>query len=163
MILALQLLIIQGITWVLVLSNTPSDPLWVGIAKTTLFRGLLHINVARKLVAEHSMRWQQRFLRYFWASILPVHSKRSSPSVEFPRGSPWTIRYTFDLCFVYPRRCSSSDHLPLPFHLQSTHGTLSLTLFLLFIRSWTNQRPRPRPKTQHITLGPYPYTIHLYK
>ena len=73
------------------------------------------------------------------------------------------IGYAFGLCFVYPRRYSSSNHLPQPFHLQHTHGTLSLTPALLFILSQTNQRPRPRPKAQYIILGLYPYKQLLAK
>ena len=58
---------------------------------------------------------------------------------------------------LFIRGDSSLDNLPQPFHLQPTHGTLSLTPSLLFIRPRTNQRPRPRPKAQYIILGPYPY------
>ena len=57
MILTLHLLIAQAITWVLVPSDILSGPLWVGVAKVALFRGLLHINAARELVVEHLMRW----------------------------------------------------------------------------------------------------------
>ena len=57
MILALHLLIIQATTWVFVLLDTLSGPLWVGAAKATMFWGLLHINVARKLAAEYLMWW----------------------------------------------------------------------------------------------------------
>ena len=56
MILALHLLIIQTTTWVLVLSDTLPGPLWVGAAKTALFMSLLHIDSAKKLVAEYLMR-----------------------------------------------------------------------------------------------------------
>jgi len=42
---------------VLIPSDTLSVPLCVGVANATLFRGLLHINAVKKLVAEHSMRW----------------------------------------------------------------------------------------------------------
>jgi len=42
------------------------------VAKTALFRGLLHINASRKLAIGHSMRWQQLFLRPFLAPLLPV-------------------------------------------------------------------------------------------
>ena len=82
--------------------------------------------------------------------------------VEFPGRSFWMIRYTFGLCFVYLRRYSFLDHLLQHFHLQHTHGTLSLTPSLLFTRPQTNQRPRPRPKAQYIILGPYPYYIYIY-
>ena len=57
MILPLQLLIAQATTWVLVLSDTLSSPLWVEVVKAILFRGLLYINAVRELVAEHLMRW----------------------------------------------------------------------------------------------------------
>ena len=90
MILTLHLLIIQITTWVLVPSDTLSDwSLWVGVAKTALFRGLIHINATRKFAAKHSMRWQQPFLRYFLAPILPVRSWCMSLSIEPPRTSPW--------------------------------------------------------------------------
>ena len=81
-------------------------------------------------------------------------------SVKFPGRSLWVVEYTFNLCIVYPRRQSSSDHLPQPFHLHVTYGTLNLTPLLLFIRPRTNQRPQPKPKIQYIILGPYPYNIH---
>ena len=110
-ILILHLLIIWATTWVLVPSYTLFGLLWVVVAKTALFSGLLHINTARKLAAGHSMLWQQLFLRYFLASILLVRSRCTSLSVEFPRMSLWVIEYTFDLCFIYPRRHFSSDHL----------------------------------------------------
>ena len=67
------------------------------------------------------------------------------------------VGYTFDLCFVHPKRHSFSAYLLQPFHLLPTYETLSLTSSLLFIRSWINQRPWPLPKAQYINLGPYPY------
>ena len=67
------------------------------------------------------------------------------------------VGYILYLCFVNLRRHFSSACLPQPFHLLPTHGILSLTPSLLFIRPWTNQRPWPRTKTQYIILGPYPY------
>ena len=45
-------------------------------------------------------------------------------------------------------------YLPQPFHLQFTHGALSLTSSLLFICPRTTQHPRTRPKAQHIFLDP---------
>ena len=111
MILILHLLIIWVTTWVFVPSDTLSSFLWVVVAKTALFRGLLHINAARKLVARHSMRWQQLFFRYFLTSTLPIHSWCTSLLVEFPRMSLWVIEYIFDMCFVYPMRHSSLNHL----------------------------------------------------
>ena len=131
--------------------------LWVVVTKAALFRGLLHINAVRKLVAGHLMRWQQFFLRYFLAPILPVCSTCKPLSVKFPRGSLWAIEYAFDLCFVHPRRQSSSNHLSWPRHLHITYRTLNLTSSLLFIRHRTNQRYWPKLKAQYAILGPYPY------
>ena len=56
-ILILHLLIIWVVTWVHVLSDAFSGFLWVMVAKTALFRGLFHINAARKVVAVYLMRW----------------------------------------------------------------------------------------------------------
>ena len=64
-IFTLHLLIIRALTWVLVPSDTLSGFLWVVVAKVALFRGLLHINAARKVAAVHLMRWWQLSLRYF--------------------------------------------------------------------------------------------------
>ena len=81
--------------------------------------------------------------------------------MEYPRMSFWMIGYTFNLCFIYPMRYFSSNNFPQSFHLQPTHGTLSLIPSLLFICPRTNQRPRPRPKAQCIILGLYPYNSPL--
>ena len=56
-ILILHLLIIWALIWVPVPSDTLFGFLWVVVAKTTLFRGILHINAARKVAVVHSMRW----------------------------------------------------------------------------------------------------------
>ena len=132
----------------LVPSDTLSGLLWVVIAKVALFRGLLHINAARKLVAGHLMRWQQLFLRYFIAPTPPIRSTCTPLSMEFPVGSLWAMKYAFDWCFVHSRRQSSSNHLSWPLHLHVTYRTLNLTSSLLFIRHRTNQRPRSKPKAQ---------------
>ena len=79
MILILHLSIIQAATRVLIPSDTLSGLLWIEVAKTALFRSLLHINAARKLAAGHLMRWQQLFLRYFLAPILPVRFNMHVP------------------------------------------------------------------------------------
>ena len=71
------------------------------------------------------------------------------------------IEHTFDPCFVYPGRQSSSDHLSQPFCLHVTHGALNLTPSQLLIRPRTNQRPRAKPKAQYTILGPYPYNSPL--
>ena len=109
-ILILYLLIIWATTWVLVSSNTLSSFLWVVIAKAALFRGRLNINVARKLAAGHSMRWQQFFLRYFLAFTLPVRSRCTSFSAEFPGMSLWVIEYTWSVL------CLSKETLLLEPH-----------------------------------------------
>ena len=90
------------------------------VAKTTLFRGLLHINAVRKVVAMYSMQWQQLYLRYFLVPILPVCSWCSPLVVEFLRRSLWVTGYVLDLCLAYPRRYSSSEHLSQPFHWNIT-------------------------------------------
>ena len=56
-ILILHLLIIWALTWVPVPSDTLFGFLWVVIAKVTLFRGLLYINAARRVVVVHLMWW----------------------------------------------------------------------------------------------------------
>ena len=55
-IFTLHLLIIRTLTWVLVLLDTLSGFLWVVVAEVVLFRGLLHINAARKVAAVNLMR-----------------------------------------------------------------------------------------------------------
>ena len=57
---------------------TSTGFLWVVVAKAALFKGLLHINVTRKVAAMHLMRWQQLFLRYFlgFPSFSYVHEAR---------------------------------------------------------------------------------------
>ena len=69
------------------------------------------------------------------------------------------VWYTFDLCFIHPRRHFSLACLPQPFHLLPTHGTLILTLSLLFIRSRTNQRLRP--SRRHFSSACLPQPFHL--
>ena len=69
-ILILHLSFIWDFTWVSVPSDTSSGSLWVVVTKVLLFGCLLHINVARKVVTMHLMRWQQFFLRSFGFSHL---------------------------------------------------------------------------------------------
>ena len=87
-ILILHLLIIWALTWVPVPSNTLFGFLWVVIAKATLFKGLLHINAAKRVVVVHLMRWKQFSLRYFLVPITLVRLWCTSLSLEFPGGSP---------------------------------------------------------------------------
>ena len=64
-IFTLYLLIIWTLTWVLVPSATFPSSLWVAVAKVALFRRLLHINAANKVVVMHLIQWCQSSLRYF--------------------------------------------------------------------------------------------------
>ena len=73
-ILTLHLSFIWDFTWVSVLSDTFLGSLWVVITRVSLFRCLLHINAARKVVTVHLMRWQQLFLRSFGLSPLSFKS-----------------------------------------------------------------------------------------
>ena len=52
---ALHLLIIQAPTWAPVPSDALTSSLWVVVTKVTLFRGLLFINAARRVVVVHLM------------------------------------------------------------------------------------------------------------
>ena len=56
-ILILHLLIVWDLTWVPVPLDTLFGFLWIVIAKVALFRGLLHINVARRVIVAHLMWW----------------------------------------------------------------------------------------------------------
>ena len=56
-IFTLHLLIIWALTWVPVPSDTLSGFLWAVVAKVALFKDLLHINAAKKVVTVHLMRW----------------------------------------------------------------------------------------------------------
>ena len=49
----------------LLLSATFPSSLWVAVAKVALFRRLLHINAANKVVVMHLMWWCQPSFRYF--------------------------------------------------------------------------------------------------
>ena len=72
-ILTLHLSFIWDFTWVSVLSDTSYDSLWVVMTRVSLFRCLLHINAARKVVTVHLMWWQQLFLRSF--GLFPLSFK----------------------------------------------------------------------------------------
>ena len=107
MILALHLLIIQATTWVLIASDILSSPLWVKIANAALFRGLLHINAARKSAIEHSMRWQQLSLRYFLASSTFV---MHAPII----GVSWKVTSSDRICIRSVLRLSDETLLIRP-------------------------------------------------
>ena len=66
----LHLLITWTPTWVPIPSDILFSPLWVAAVKATLFKGLLHINAAKKVAAMHLMWWWQLFHRYFEFSSL---------------------------------------------------------------------------------------------
>ena len=101
---ALHLLIIQNSTWAHVPSDTLINSLWVAVAKVALFRGLLFINVARRVIVIHLMWWWQPLLRYF-----------GSPSFLRIRGmdySGWDAPLIWIL--QCPRRNSSSKIFSFP-------------------------------------------------
>ena len=101
---ALHLLIIQTPTWAHVPSDILINSLWVAVAKVALFRGLLFINAARRVVVIHLMWWWQPLLRYF-----------GSPSFLRIRGmdySGWDAPLIWIL--QCPRRNFSSDIFSLP-------------------------------------------------
>ena len=101
---ALHLLIIQTPTWAPVPSDTPINSLWVAVAKVALFRGLLFINAARRVVVMHLMWWWQILLRYLgFPSFLRIW-KMDCSGLDAPL--IWILE-----C---PRRNYSSDMFPLP-------------------------------------------------
>ena len=65
----LHLLIIQTPTWAPIPSDALTSSLWVALTKVTLFRGLLFINAARRVVVVHLMWWWQSLLGYFEPSF----------------------------------------------------------------------------------------------
>ena len=100
----LHLLIIQTPTWAPVPSDTPLSSLWVAVAKVALFRGLLLINTARRVVVMHLMWWWQPLLRYFgFPSFLRIW-KRDYSGLDVP-----LLRI-----LQYLRRNYSSDMFSLP-------------------------------------------------
>ena len=109
-ILILHLLIIRASTWVFVPSDTFSDIQCIVVAKVTLFRGILHINAARKVVTMHLMRWQQLSSRYFWASFLLVCLWSMFLSLQLLGGSFYLLEYIFELHMPHSRSNSSSDY-----------------------------------------------------
>lgn len=101
---ALHLLIIQTPTWALVPSDALTSSLWVTVTKVTLFRGLLFINAARRVVVMHLMWWWQPLLGYFEPSFfLRVWSEGYS---NWDASLTWTLE-----C---PRRNYSSDVFSSP-------------------------------------------------
>ena len=155
-ILNLHLLIIWATTWVLVPSDTPSGFLWIKIVKAILFRNLFHINVVRKLVAWHSIRWQQLFLRYFLAFIFLERLGGMSLSLELPRKSLWSLGSISNLCLAYLRRYSSSDHLPICILLiNSWVWTIHYHSFVLRLLY-----SQPRPKAQYMIWALNPTIAH---
>ena len=114
---ALHLLIIQTPTWAPVPSDTLTSSLWVAVTKVTLFRGLLLINAAKRVVVVHLMWWWQPLLGYFEPSFfLCVWSEGYS---NWDASLIWTLG-----C---PRRNYSSDVFSLPSWLgQGFTGRASL-------------------------------------
>ena len=101
---ALHLLIIQTPTWVPIPSDALTSPLWVAMTKVTLFKGLLFINAAMRVVVVHLMWWWQSLLGYFEPSFfLRVWSEGYS---NWDASLTWTLE-----C---PRRSYSSDVFSSP-------------------------------------------------
>ena len=76
-ILTLHLLIIWALTWVPIPSDILFGFLWVVVAKAALFRGLLHINAAKRVVAIHSCNGSSFPLDiYVFPSSLYVYDAR---------------------------------------------------------------------------------------
>ena len=100
---ALHLLIIQTLTWAFVPSDALTSSLWVIVTKVALFRGLLFINVARRVVVVHLMWWWQPLLGYFGSPFfLRVWSEGYS---SWDASLTWTLERS--------RRNYSSDVFPL--------------------------------------------------
>ena len=101
---ALHLLIIQTPTWAPVPSDALTSSLWVAVTKVTLFRGLLLINAAMRVVVVHLMWWWQPLLGYFGPSFfLCVWGEGYS---NWDASLIWTLGF--------PRRNCSSDVFSSP-------------------------------------------------
>ena len=96
---ALHLLIIQTPTWAPVPSDTLTSSLWVAVTKVALFRGLLFINAARRVVVVHLMWWWQPLLGYFGSPFFLRSWSEDYSSWDAPL--TWTLER--------PRRNYSSD------------------------------------------------------
>ena len=132
-ILILYLLIIWAFTWVPVPSNILFSFLWVAVAKVALFRGLLHINAARKVATmlycdggsfplnifrSPSFSYVHKAHPYHW-SFLEDHSNcwstyfelySSSPKMSFSSDNlsfiPYLWEFNWEHLIII---CSSSD------------------------------------------------------
>ena len=133
-IFILHLLIIWALTWVLVPSDTFSGFLWVVVAKTALFKGLLHINVVRKVAAVHLIWWWQLSLRYFNVSFILVCSFSYVPSRMFMRhvliiGVSWRITLIAGVHTVnYIHHIRGGVPPRTTFHLFPTFKTLTVNI-----------------------------------
>ena len=120
-ILTLHLSFIWDFTWVSVPPDISSGSLWVVVTKVSLFRCLLHINAARKMVTVHLMQWQQLFLRSFGLSHLPFKSIRHVLlSLSFLEGSS----SCWDANLRYDRHVWEDFHRRTPLHVLLTYGAL---------------------------------------
>ena len=100
----LHLLIIQTPTWVPVPSDTLISSLWVAVANVALFRGLLFINTARRVVVVHLMWWRQFLQRYFGFPFFLCTWRKDYSSWDAP----------LTRILECPRRNYSSDMFSLP-------------------------------------------------
>ena len=129
-ILILHLLIIWAFTWVPIPLDTLSGFLWVVVVKATLFKGLLNINAAKKVVTVHSMRWQQLskiFLRSHHPWMFMIHI--------FIIGASWKVIMIITTCKWDLFIMSKEIFLLRPSsHLYFAHWVLGLNHPLPFTR-----------------------------
>ena len=76
-----QLLVYTDTCFISLLQKSLGD---VYKAEKVLFKDHFLINAAKELATEHSMRWQQLFLRYFGVPLLLVRLWRTSLSLKLP-------------------------------------------------------------------------------
>ena len=138
-------------------SATSSSSLWVVVTKISLFRCLLHINTARKVVTVHVMRWQQLFLRSFGLSHLPFksigHVLLSWASWKVPLAVGmriWDMLAMSERIFILGHPlCASYLWGPM------------LGLYYVLAISSDSLLSSNKPMAQHIILGPYPHNSPL--
>ena len=134
-ILTLHLSFIWDFTWVSVPLNTSSGSLWVVITKVSLFRCLLHINAAKKVVTMHLIRWQRLFLMIFWAF---------PPSFQIHRTRPPLLSFLEGYSSYWDTNLRYAGHVWEDFHPQTF-------LHVLLTICWQSSQTFYCPRT-----GPWP-------
>ena len=133
----------------LVPSDTPSGLLWVEVVKSALFRGLFHINVARKLVAEH------------FQIFLDFHPSRMSMTNISIIETSWKVTLNI-MIHIQPVLGLSEEKFllglpppPFPFVTYSRDSKLN-ALIIVYLSS---DHPMFSVRAQGLicNLGPYPY------